>query len=146
MIQQFIFPALTALLASLATLAVFYFREYSSLKKQVQDLAAEKATPEKLAEIARQLEMCRSRVDDLERRRTVPFEAAAVVAAPAAASAATPANANRRGQVMRLHRSGESISSIASALGISQGEVKLMVKVQELLSDNGSVERSSDFL
>ncbi len=142
MVQQFIFPALTALLASSAALAVFYFREYSPLKKQMQDLAAEKATPEKLAELASQLEICRSRVDDLERRRTVPFEAAAAVAAPAA----TPANANRRGQVMRLHRSGESISSIASALGISQGEVKLMVKVQELLSDNGSVERPSDFL
>jgi DNA-binding NarL/FixJ family response regulator len=64
---------------------------------------------------------------------------------PEARMAATSKNPNARAQVMRLHRSGESISSIASALGISQGEVKLMVKVQELLSENGG-ERSPDFL
>ncbi len=116
MIQQFIIPSLAALLTSSAALAAFYFREYVPLKKQVQALAAGDGgkEPEKR--------------DELEMRRSVPSEV------PTA-----PANVNRRGQIMRLHRSGESISSIASALGVSQGEVKLMVKVQELLSENGSV-------
>ncbi len=41
-------------------------------------------------------------------------------------------NLNRRGQILRLHRRGESVSEIASALKISSGEVKLVLKVQEL--------------
>lgn len=148
MVQQFIVPALTALFTSSAALAVFYVRGYSPLKKQLQELvngvpAGKAVTVEQIAEITRQLEACRSRMDEMERRRNVTFDAAP---APMTMSAAAPAGPNRRSQVMRLHRSGESVASIASALGISQGEVKLMVKVQELLADNGSVERSSDFL
>ena len=116
MIQQFIVPSLTALLTSSAALAAFYFREYVPLKKQVQALSAGDAGKET------------EKRDEAEMRRSVPLEASAA-----------PANINRRGQIMRLHRSGESISSIASALGVSHGEVKLMVKVQELLSENGGV-------
>jgi len=116
MIQQFIVPSLAALLASSAALAAFYFREHSSLKKQIQALAAgsAKEAPQKL--------------DEPESRRSVPSD-----------TSAAPANLNRQNQIMRLHRSGESVPSIASALGISQGEVKLTVKVGELLSENGSV-------
>jgi DNA-binding NarL/FixJ family response regulator len=148
MVQQFIVPALTALFTSSATLAVFYFREYSLLKKRVQELveeapAAKAATPEQIAEITKQLEIFRSRMDEMEKRRKVAFDTGS---APMTMSAAVSASPNRRSQILRLHRSGESIASIASALGISQGEVKLMVKVQELLADNGSVERPSDFL
>jgi len=43
-------------------------------------------------------------------------------------------NLNRRGQILRLHRRGESVAEIASALKISSGEVKLVLKVQELSS------------
>jgi DNA-binding NarL/FixJ family response regulator len=141
MIQQFIVPSLTALFTSSAALAAFYLREYSALKKQVQELAADGANGAsgKLAEMTKQLESFHSRVDELEKRRNVQFDTPA-------AQASAPINPNRRGQIMRLHRSGESISAIASALGVSQGEVKLMVKVQELLSENGGGERSSDFL
>ena len=39
---------------------------------------------------------------------------------------------NRRGQVLRLHRRGDSIPNIASALGLSNGEVALIVKVQQI--------------
>ena len=42
---------------------------------------------------------------------------------------------SRRGQVLRLHRRGESIPDISSALRVGQGEVKLMVKVYELCRD-----------
>ena len=41
-------------------------------------------------------------------------------------------NLNRRGQVIRLHRRGDSPSSIASALRLAPGEVKLIIKVFEL--------------
>ena len=39
---------------------------------------------------------------------------------------------NRRGQVIRLHRRGESVPEISAALRVGQGEVKLMLKVYEL--------------
>jgi DNA-binding NarL/FixJ family response regulator len=45
-------------------------------------------------------------------------------------------NLNRRGQVLRLHRRGEAPSSIASALRLSPGEVKLIIKVFELGREN----------
>jgi len=44
-------------------------------------------------------------------------------------------NLNRRGQVLRLHRRGESVPGIASALRMGQGEVTLMIKVYELGHD-----------
>ncbi len=42
--------------------------------------------------------------------------------------------ASRRGQVLRLHRNGESSVNIAETLGVSQGEVDLTLKLQELFS------------
>ena len=55
-----------------------------------------------------------------------------------------PLNLNRRGQMLRLHRRGESIQAIASALGISQGEVKLTIRMQELSSDMPEQDNSQD--
>ena len=57
-----------------------------------------------------------------------------------------PINLNQRGQMMRMHRRGDSVSAIASALGISQGEVKLTVRMQELHSDFSETEKSQDRL
>lgn len=44
----------------------------------------------------------------------------------------TPINLNRRGQVLRLLHRGDQAAEIASTLGISQGEVLLMLKVHQL--------------
>lgn len=179
MTQQFFVPALIALSASLALLAVLCLRGYLALKKQVFELAMDSANvasaPEKIAEFSKQLEGLHSRLDkniasvsgkvteeiskqleglhsrldeleetrsplnELEKRKNVPPEAP--VAPPPA-----PVNLNRRSQVMHLHRSGESTASIASAFGVSQGEIELMVKVQELLSDRAGGEISPEFL
>jgi DNA-binding NarL/FixJ family response regulator len=40
-------------------------------------------------------------------------------------------NLNRRGQILRLHGKGRSKAEIASDLQISQGEVELMLKVND---------------
>jgi hypothetical protein len=47
-----------------------------------------------------------------------------------------PVNLNRRGQVLRLLQRGDQASEIASTLGISQGEVLLMLKVHQLSHQN----------
>jgi len=143
MIQQLFIPALIALAVGLLSVAVLSLRGYLALKRQIRELETQSASlaslPEKMGEIREQLEKFRSRVDELEKRKNVPLEEP-VTPLPA------PVSLNRRGQVMRLHRSGESASAIASAFGVSQGEVKLMVKVQELLAENASRENSPNFL
>jgi Family of unknown function (DUF6115) len=50
-------------------------------------------------------------------------------------------NLNRRGQVLRLHRRGDSTSDIAAALRMGKGEVQLMIKVYELGRNGLSAER-----
>lgn len=44
-------------------------------------------------------------------------------------------NLSRRGQVLRLHRRGTSIPEIASALKLSRGEVKLIIRVHDACRD-----------
>ncbi len=42
-------------------------------------------------------------------------------------------NLSRRAQALRMHNRGESINSIAPALGAPKNEIELLVKVQQLL-------------
>ena len=137
MIQELIIPSLATLLTGSALFSAFYVRKSAGLNKQVQALTAEDApaSSEKLAEVGEQLEKFRSRMEELERRRQeTPIKSS------------VPVPSNRSGQVLRLYQSGESVSSIASALGVSQGEVKLTVKVQELLAAKAAGEHIPNFL
>ena len=43
-----------------------------------------------------------------------------------------PINLNKRGQILQLHRRGDSVSSIAQILHLAKGEVKLVIRVHEL--------------
>ncbi len=45
-------------------------------------------------------------------------------------------NLNRRGQVLRMRRRGESPETISGALGIARNEVDLLLKVHELALDH----------
>jgi DNA-binding NarL/FixJ family response regulator len=139
MSQNLIVPALLILALSLIVLTGFCVYAYRSLRRQFDQLVfdGEKVASlsESLIEAAKQFDRFCS--NQAERHGNIQ---------PETFTPPTPPNPSSSSQVMRLHRSGESISSIASALGVSQGEVKLMVKVQELLSENGSGERSPDFL
>jgi DNA-binding NarL/FixJ family response regulator len=139
MSQNLIVPALLILALSSIVLTGFCVYAYRSLRQQFDQLVfdGEKVASlsESLIEAAKQFDRFCS--DKAERHEN--FQ-------PETFTPPIPPNPSSRSQVMHLHRSGESISAIASALGVSQGEVKLMVKVQELLSENGGGERSSDFL
>jgi DNA-binding NarL/FixJ family response regulator len=125
-----IVPAVFALAAGFAALTGFCVYGYYALRRQFDQLVfdGEKVASlsENLIQAAQQFDRFCSCMRESERRDAHQPEARAAAA-----------GANNRAQVLRLHRSGESNASIASALGISQGEVKLMVKVQELLSENG---------
>ncbi len=139
--NQLLVPALSLLAVSSTLLAVFCVYGYRSLKKQIEQLVLEGAKvallSESLIETAKQLDGFCSRAKQPERHENLQ---------PDAPAPPPPVSPNGCGQLMRLHQSGKPVSSIASALGVSQGEVKLMVKLQELLSENGREENSPNFL
>jgi hypothetical protein len=55
-------------------------------------------------------------------------------------------NLNRRGQVLRLFRRGDPPRQIASALGMRQGEVDLIIKVHQLVLNSTGGGRAPDSL
>jgi hypothetical protein len=45
---------------------------------------------------------------------------------------AFPINLNKRGQILQLHRRGDSVSCIAQVLHLAKAEVRLVIRVHEL--------------
>ncbi len=119
-------PVLACLLSGLLLVAggvafAWLKREIESAAKQHgPDPAIESA----LTELALEIGRLRVRLEEVEQRKTPLSDWAA--AEPSSL------NLNRRGQVLRLYRRGDSVAHIASTLGLSTGEVALIVKVQEM--------------
>ena len=90
-----------------------------------------------IEKLGKELLALRERLDDCE-RRCVPVTDY-FVAPPSV-------HLNRRGQVAQLHRRGESARNISSALGISQGEVKLLMKVHNLNRSEADGDRENPSL
>lgn len=122
----FFFPLLTgaAFIAVVSGGALLFLRlkkQMQALTSQVQTLEWDAASSTKA--IGTELTQMRSRLEALEQSRSSLLSW----------MSQTPAvNLNRRGHVLRLYRRGDSIAEIASGLRLSQGEVKLIVKVHEL--------------
>ena len=76
-----------------------------------------------LEAVAKEFGEWRRRLVDCEQRYSPAAESG---------SAYASLHLNRRGQVAQLFRRGQSPRSIASVLGISQGEVKLIIKMLDL--------------
>lgn len=106
--------------AGVVALLLYFGRNLRVLREK---MSAFEAVPQKWGELGEVMNAMEGRIADLEEGRTPPAEWF---------SEAGPVNLNRRGQVLRLHRRGESAGQIASVLGLSQGEVKLIVKVHDL--------------
>lgn len=119
-----------ALLASVFTL-VSLRRE---IRRVPQEPAPDPAIQDALTELASQIGQLRLRLEEVEQRKSPLSDWAE--AEPKAV------NLNRRGQVLRLYRRGDSVAHIASTLGLSTGEVALIVKVQEMLPPGRGAENS----
>jgi DNA-binding NarL/FixJ family response regulator len=113
-----------AVSVSLATSAAafVYLLRAMRLSGADYDRRFEEATGQ-LDAVAKELGECRRRLTESEQRYS-----------PVAETMSVPASLhlNRRGQVAQLFRRGQSPRSIASTLGMSQGEVKLMIKMMDL--------------
>ncbi len=98
------------------------------------EIAAAGTLGGRLTDLEKQVQQIGSQVSETEQRRT---SGAADWSTESASLHLT-----HRGQVLRMHRRGESSSEIASALGLSPGEVKLIVKVHELTRPDPDTEKS----
>lgn len=120
--------ALNLVLSILAvTAGGFAFR---IIKLKLQEIAAGKATREEvaaaLAKVQAELEETKAGIRELQEARA---------AYQSRISESAGINLNHKGQVLRLHRRGESIAAISSALRVPAGEVSLIVKVHEMTQD-----------
>lgn len=109
---------------SVVAAAATYFRLISRIEAaDSQTARALSKAIEHVQNLEQELQRCRERLEQAERRSLPPGDQ---FLPPASI------HLNRRGQVAQLYRRGETARSIASALGISQGEVKLIIKLHHL--------------
>ncbi len=123
---------LSALALSIA-LAVRLIAAEKSIGILSAEVTAAGAFAGPLAELQKQVEQIGSQVSEAEQRRLPGVDWS---------SESASLHLNHRGQVLRMHRRGESSSEIASALGLSPGEVTLIVKVHELTRSDPDTEKS----
>lgn len=121
----FLLPILSctlALLASGTSMVLFFF-----LRARTNELTTISAKKE---EVASELSSVR---DEIRETRNVLRELQETGTAHLGrVSEISGVNMTSQGQVLRLHRRGESVAAISSALKLPVGEVSLIVKVYEM--------------
>lgn len=117
------YAALGLALAASGAFLMLAFWVRRKLQAVEEKTALSDTLPQKWTELESGLKGLEERIVELETSRTPAAEWFADTGA---------VNLNSRGQVLRLHRRGESADHIASLLGLSHGEVKLIIKVHEL--------------
>ncbi len=124
-----IFALCAAFLISILSASVL-LKLYLKMRAEFRCLTFNTVNPQQVSEmtstLSARLSLCESRLDNADRTRKDHAEWV---------SQAQSLNLNRRGQVLRLHRRGESAAEIASSLRMGQGEVRLMIKVYEISRD-----------
>lgn len=115
---------------------------FAWLKREIESAAKhpgpDPAIESALTELALEIGRLRVRLEEVEQRKAPLSDWA--TAEPSSV------NLNRRGQVLRLYRRGDSVAHIASTLGLSTGEVALIVKVQEMAPPGRGQENSANEL
>lgn len=115
-----------AAIGILLCLALF-FSMARDLKRRA--LAAE----QRQDELAQRLDQTRAVLEELRSQVQQLADSAERVASLPVASSGL--NLNKRGMALRMHRRGEPASRIAAALGLPEGEVEFLLKVQQLSAE-----------
>ncbi len=122
-------------LASLAAACVptwLFVKQRAALERLASSLSAHERLFNEVKVLDAKLSALETRLDAIDQSRHAHSEWI---------SQAEGLNLNRRGQVLRLHRRGDSASDIAAALRLGKGEVQLMIKVYELGRESLSAEQ-----
>ncbi len=123
--SEIVLTVLASLLLAIGLALCTYL--FVTLKQEVHQLRKE--TRNQPHELRGELDILRDELDHLRRdvaeldRRTGEI--------PQLAPPRPGMNTSRRSQVLRMHRRGERPEQIATALGIAQGEVDLLLKVHQ---------------
>lgn len=115
-------PFVVIVLVLIASLACFV-----SAKREVYRLRQNADATQNA--LARKLEQVESAMAQIGERKTD----APVAAAPLRPSLRPSLNLTRRTQALRMRRRGESVESIAAALGAPRNEIELLLKVYEIV-------------
>jgi hypothetical protein len=120
----------TALLPGLVGTACLYLffslrREISTLRRRCE--GQQQTLDEAIPELRKCISELKASLEEAEQR------AAAMVPPPPARSGM---NLSKRTQVLRMFRHGEAPEKIAAALSLPQNEVKLLLKVHQMLVES----------
>lgn len=121
MISSWFLPFLScaALLLSGASITLFF-----SLRRRVQQLSVNKEeVASELASLRQEMRESQAVLRELEEARATYMDRT---------SESSAVNVTSQGQILRLHRRGESAAAISSTLQLPLGEVSLIVKVYEM--------------
>jgi hypothetical protein len=111
-------------LSLLASLVLYFDLRVEMAKERSQERKKQDASAALVRGMAGDLETVRHSMSTLAVR---PPELA-----PANQPAGQGINLSKRGQVLRMHRRGESVATIAAALQTPRSEIELLLKVCEL--------------
>lgn len=120
--------------AILSAAGFIYLSRALSLNREEYERSSQ-AAAERIEALSKELGEGRRRLADCEERYSPVAEGG---------FSSASLHLNRRGQVAQLFRRGQSSRSIASALGISQGEVKLIIKMLDLDGASESTGRKAN--
>jgi signal transduction histidine kinase len=131
---SWLLPVLSCVLGVLAWASSMFL--FYVLTGRLQKLSAHMAPKEDVASefgrVREEMRETRALLREIQESRAALMERA---------SEATAVNMNSHGQVLRLHRRGESAAAISSALRVPLGEVNLIVKVYEMTRNFPCVEK-----
>jgi len=113
------YGALALALVSCLSFFVILKREVHSVKVEARD--AGESARSRLGDLARELQGLKDGIREIE-----------VTSAPLPPGNAI--NLTKRTQALRMHRRGETIPTIAAALKTPQNEIRLLLKVHQMLS------------
>ena len=126
-------PYFLLALQCVALLLLFY-----SLEREIHGLRARQPDPHAARPELRAIQI---QLDDLRARARETEEK--LEGAPQSVATKAAWNGNRRTQVIRLSRRGETAPNIAASLGIPRQEVELLLKVYGLALSSSASERAS---
>jgi predicted PurR-regulated permease PerM len=104
-------------------LFVLFFYLRAAIHQLTTTAANKEEVTAEIASLREGIQQTRNTLHELQESRAAHLDRASELSA---------VNVTTQGQVLRLHRRGESIPAISSALRLAVGEVSLIVKVYEM--------------
>ena len=138
MLEHYILPLAPYILAALNSVLCMFF--FLCLENEIRLLKKGSIRPNPLKDAS--LQDLKAKVDDLSMRLRDAEDRAGIQELPPAPKASL--NLNKRTQVIRMSRRGETAENIAAYLSIPRKEVELLLKIHGIILSGPNVGNRSD--